>query len=40
MSINGKEVREEQFCHALLKFVPDEVFNCGKEVREEQPNHV
>ena len=37
--ISGKDVREEQFCHAPPKFVPDEVLIAGKEVRELQLIH-
>jgi hypothetical protein len=37
--INGKDVSEVQYIHALLKFVPDEVLINGKGVREEQLNH-
>jgi len=29
-----------QLLHVLLKLVPDEVSSAGKEVREEQLNHV
>jgi len=32
-------VREEQYCHVLLKAVPDEVSIKGKDVREEQFCH-
>ena len=39
MSINGKDVREEQPCHVLRKFVPDEVSSKGNDVREEQLRH-
>jgi imidazole glycerol phosphate synthase subunit HisF len=35
----GKDVREVQDVHALLKFVPDEVSINGNEVREEQLYH-
>jgi len=39
VSIKGKEVREEQPFHALLKFVPDEVSSKGNEVSELQSRH-
>ena len=35
----GKDVREEQLCHANLKFVPKEVSINGKDVRELQLYH-
>ena len=28
-----------QDCHALVKYIPDEVLINGKDVREEQPIH-
>jgi hypothetical protein len=34
--IAGKDVREVQLFHALLKVVPDEVSIAGKDVREVQ----
>ena len=40
MSIAGKDVRELQLFHALLKFVPDEVLINGKDVRDEHFLHV
>ena len=33
---DGKDVRELQLYHALLKIVPEEVLINGKDVREEQ----
>lgn len=38
--INGKDVRDEQSRHVLLKSVPDEVSINGKDEREEQSLHV
>ena len=40
MSISGKLVRLEQFCHAALKLVPDDVSMSGKLVRLVQPRQV
>jgi len=37
--IKGKDVRDEQLNHVLLKLVPDEVSSNGKDVRELQLNH-
>ena len=39
MSSKGKDVRDEQPNHVLLKLVPDEVSSNGKDVRELQLNH-